>query len=607
MPDWLKSFDSEQPAPAPQDVQPAPTPAEPAAEAEAQPAEGIPAWLQSFTPPAAPAEIPAAPVEAAPPAESASAEGIPDWLKNFTSSAPVLPDIPLDQGSVFLLPETLAEPAEPQAPAVPSEEIPEWLKTYSEKEDQPASEQAPEAPPAPEYVSPFSDVELPQWMAFDKTAPAENEAPDARPASIIDRAEKELAGPASSFAGDDMNRWLDHPAEEQASHEEAGHEAASEGLEEAQLPAWLQAMRPVESAMPSGDETVNEQRVEKSGPLAGLRGVLRGEDLVTQYQKPPAYSVKLRVTEPQTQRASMLEGLITNEIKAQEIPAESVVTPQLVVRVATGLALIALILIVILFGPRPVVPIVLSDSGQQVFNNISGLVPGAPVLVAVEYQGGLSAELRIAAQPVLQHAMTHTARLVFVSTQPEGPVLAESLFSAARSGIVANYPLALKANLGYLVGGSTALKTFTARPLKESLPQLWGPDASWSQPALQGLSQITDFSQVIVLADNPEAARDWIEQVQPVLAAKKIPLLVISSAQAAPMLQPYQASGQISGLLSGLTGGAAYEQIIQQPGSGTAYWNAYLAGILAIILFILLGGVVSLISNLLSPKTKPKA
>ena len=155
------------------------------------------------------------------------------------------------------------------------------------------------------------------------------------------------------------------------------------------------------------------------------------------------------------------------------------------------------------------------------------------------------------------------------------------------------------------MGGSTALKALATSPLQLSVPQTWSA-GGWNQIALANLKQITDFSQVILLTDTPESARDWVEQVQPELAKKNEPLIVISSAQAAPLLRPYQESGQITALLSGLLGGAAYEQIRQVSGTGTSYWNAYLAGILAMVLFILMGGIVSLISNLSHSKTKPK-
>ncbi len=412
-----------------------------------------------------------------------------------------------------------------------------------------------------------------------------------------------------------MPEWLSQPEEEGAVQPEAAEAGEAEGLETAHMPAWLQAMRPVESAAPAAAEGVDEQRVEKSGPLAGLRGVVRGEDLVTQYQKPPVYTVKLHVSEPQTLRASLMEQVLGSETAAQPVPPESTLAPQYVVRVATGLAMVALILIVLFFGPRPLIPAALSRVDTQVSavnTLVNNLQPGSPVLVAVDYQAPLAGELKIASLPVIQHLMLRQARLVFVSTNPVGPALAQDLFASALG--TTGYKTELAANLGYLIGGSTALKAMAApasasiaHPLQDALPQVWSVSGSWNVPALYGLNQVNDFTQVILLTDSVESARDWVEQVQPELAAKKVPLIVVSSAQSAPLLQPYQDSGQFTALISGLAGGANYEQVRQSGGNGTAYFNAYLAGILAAVLFILLGGIVSLVSNLASPKTKRKA
>ena len=637
MPDWLKAFASEQPAAftaaaeqlamppsaiSPQAEAPIETPSEPAA----APAE-MPDWLKAFASEQPAASMAAAGPSAEPPsatspqaeALNAAAADVPDWLKDFAASPAAAQETPVpekpaprDTGALLgginrhtgelILPASMAK----------NEDIPDWLKTYSQREAEPTApepEPEPEQPEQPSHVSPFSESNLPDWMYNEPGA--QNAASE--PSSLFSLPAGEplvsdTSGPARPFAGQEVSQWLDTSASEQAASDEAAKSQQGD-LEMAPLPAWLQAMRPVESAAPPTTDNVDEQRIEKSGPLAGLRGILRGEDLVTQYQKPPTYSVKLRVSEPQTSRASLLENVVAAETKSQEAPSESQGAPHQLVRIATGLALVALILIVILFGPKPLTPAALSAVDPQaiVINRlVEGLAPNAPVLVAVDYGGGLAGELNIVAQPVLQHLMAKNARIVFVSTQIEGPALAQSLFSTARLSGGSVYPLAFEANLGYLLGGSTALKSLAASPLRSSLPSPWSGGGTWSQPALLGLSQITDFSQVILLTDTPENARDWVEQVQPELAKKQVPLIVVSSAQAAPMLRPYQQSGQITALLSGLTGGTAYEQIRQVRGSGTTSYNAYLAGILAMTLFILMGGIVSQGSKIFTSKPKRK-
>jgi hypothetical protein len=552
---------------------------------------------------------------------AAAASDVPDWLKDLGAPQAAAPETPApekpaapaphDTGALLgginrhtgelILPPSMAK----------NEDIPDWLKTYSQRESQEPAEPEPQPEPEPQqpegHVSPFSESNLPEWMYGEQGAQPSSAFGLPAPTEPAEQAGIETSGPARPFAGTEVSRWLETSASEQAASDEAAKSKPGE-LEMAQLPAWLQAMRPVESAAPPATDNVEDQRIEKAGPLAGLRGVLRGEDLVAQYQKPPTYSVKLRVSEPQTARASLLESVVAAETKSQAVASESQAAPHLAVRIATGLALIAMILIVILYGPKPLTPAAISQGDPQAIlinNQIEGLVSGDPVLVAVDYGGGLAGELRMAATPVLQHLMAKNARIVFISTQVEGPALAESLFSSAQSGAGSAYPAASKANLGYLIGGSTALKALAADPLRTTLPVPWSGSNGWNQPALQGLSQITDFRGVFLLTDTPENARDWVEQVQPTLA-KKVPLIVISSAQAAPMLRPYQQSGQITALLSGLTGGTAYEQIRGVSGAGTNSYNAYLAGILAMTLFILMGAIVTLGSRILSPKPKRK-
>ena len=60
-----------------------------------------------------------------------------------------------------------------------------------------------------------------------------------------------------------------------------------------------------------------------------------------------------------------------------------------------------------------------------------------------------------------------------------------------------------------------------------------------------------------------ESGRVWVEQLQnqkqidATLANK--PLLMVASAQAGPLLQPYVLSGQITGMISGISDAAKYE------------------------------------------------
>ncbi len=61
----------------------------------------------------------------------------------------------------------------------------------------------------------------------------------------------------------------------------------------------------------------------------------------------------------------------------------------------------------------------------------------------------------------------------------------------------------------------------------------------------------------------PKSGRIWVEQLQSqkqidTTLAKK-PLLVVASAQAGPLLQPYVVSGQVTGMISGISDAAEFE------------------------------------------------
>ena len=129
----------------------------------------------------------------------------------------------------------------------------------------------------------------------------------------------------------------------------------------------------------------------------------------------------------------------------------------------------------------------------------------------------------------------------------------------------------------------------------------------WSSPLLQNLRDLNSFQRIILLTDSVENARGWMEQVRPALDPQTV-LLVVSSAQAAPLGQAYAASGQAAGLVSGIQGGLAYEQLTRQPGSAGAWWTGYQLSMLLVVILIVVGGLAGGISTLFQRrKTNRKA
>jgi hypothetical protein len=338
------------------------------------------------------------------------------------------------------------------------------------------------------------------------------------------------------------------------------------------------------------------QQIEGAGPLAGLRGALPAEPDVSQAPKPPVYSVKLHVTEPQQIQAELLRSLIEAEGQPQALPRRPVVSSQDIVRLFMAVLLIFPILFVMLTGfPQFGLP-PSSMEVNAVGKMIDGLAPGAPVLLAVDYQPGFAGEMDAATLPVVQHLFEKGAYLALVSTIATGPVQAEQLLSQVRSA--SDAPLQISANsvnLGYIPGGATGVLGFAQSP-REVLPTSLRGEQAWDAAGLQGIDSLEKFAMVLVATENPDIARYWVEQVQPQLGAT--PLVLVLSAQAEPMIWPYYYANpsQVQGLVGGLAGGAAYLVRNAQSGEATQFWSPYSAGVLVAVLLMILGGVMYLIS-----------
>jgi hypothetical protein len=236
------------------------------------------------------------------------------------------------------------------------------------------------------------------------------------------------------------------------------------------------------------------------------------------------------------------------------------------------------------------------------------------VLVAVDYEPGLSAELDTASASVLDHLMIKGMYLAFVSTTPTGPAQAERLVSQVNQVSGHGYkPLDQYANFGYIPGGAAGMLGL-AQSLRRMMPYPLNlaPDgtspggAIWTKPQLNGFDDVSDFSAFLVITDRPDTARGWIEQVQPALQGK--PMLMVLSAQAEPMVQPYYEGNpqQVAGLVTGLAGGAAYESSMPRPGMARLQWDTFSYGVTASVLLIAIGGAVNFLLGLLASRKQDK-
>jgi hypothetical protein len=537
--------------------------------------------------------------------ESSASDSLPDWL-NSESAPGEMPsgDLGPGQESPESFPEANAEDwlAEFGDEGIPDEQEAGQLATGESKPPESESS-AGEQQGEPISAAPGTAEEMPEWLReFSSQEPGESgTVPPLIETEGLEPNAAELE-PGADFAAGALPEWLSEesaPSADSQEVEKAG-EPDGEELAHAELPEWVKEMRPIESALPGEmDATEPGQQVEQAGPLAGVRGILPMEELNTLYRKPPVYSGKLRLSEKQHNHASLLESIIAQETLPLLIPHERPHVSQVFPRILITLLLFAVLLSAHVF-PLGLAPgsLLAPPELDDMFNQIEQIGQHSPVLLAVDFEPGRFSEMYFASLPVIEHLMAKNASLVVLSTTPTGPALAQRLLEEAARDLgkrteQAYDPAAQSLNLGYLPGGTISLLEFAQTPSRAAPATLEGNFDIWSQSFLKDVKTLGGFSQVIVLTDSAETGRAWIEQVKPLMG--DAPLLMVTSAQAAPLLMPYVQSQQINGMVSGFLGGVTYGQWRHVDTPASEYWGSYQIGTVLAIVVIVIGGLFSFI------------
>ena len=606
------------------------TPAEPASTIESS--DGIPDWMAG-TDEATPA------TEDATPATDAD---MPDWMSGL-QPADAQEETPSD---IFAESESST-----------NEDIPDWLSALPSdglstqgagEDDAFQSDNVDETEASSQEVDPFADLtvdadetdilpaekaDVPDWLSQMETPLADDVVEEkvdeisALPAddtpawvndlSPVDGGEDIAPSPIFDTASDDvtdedfeadMPDWISTLGPEDIEDDEVSDAEVSEAQDDVsggELPSWVQAMRPVADVVPDSSRP-SDENVVGTGPLAGLSGVLPVTAVVGQIAKPQAHSIKLEVSESQQNSAAMLDHLLAGETEPSVFLAPKKVSSVPILRwVITVLLFLAVGSS--LFSQSKITP--LSDGKgteiQKTVDTINTLPAGGSALLVFDYEAGFSGEMKAIALPLVTQLMTQGQNLVVISTQPTGPALAERLLTELEKRtdyeVVAgtNYQ-----NLGYLAGGAFGMANFISSP-----HQTIGNNALWKTHPLEAVSKFSDFSVVIILTNDVEKGRNWIEQktVYDRNSNEDMPpFLMAISAQAEPIIYPYYFSGQVDGLVSGLSGSALYERALGKEGLGRKYWDAYSVGLLLAEILIAVGAMGSFLFAIRAKQKRQK-
>jgi hypothetical protein len=606
LPAWLTELGAQPPGEEPSQIEPAdrlaeaadevpPSPtAEPEPPAEEPPpvVADMPDWLAALGAQATSAEAgeeqPS--IEEAIPADTE----VPDWLADIDQERPGPEEAPAVPAEV---PEWLAELDE-EAAATPSSagvspfeeaslaeaEVPDWLQ----KLEEPSADQAEPS---------LDEADIPDWLK--EAAPAEDAS--ARPPTPPAVADAEIPDLEPGQIPD----WLMplRPGAERPREASQRITPGEAGLTPADIPDWLQEMRPRTEAPPK------EERVEEDGLLAGLRGTLPPSPLIEATGKVEASTAEATAAAV-IARAELLQELLSRPAPLPQRQQEQKERAER--RHSAGWAIqhavVALLLLAAILAPQIATwagfellstEMLLATTGVseqvlQVHQTIETQIqPGTPVLVAFEYSAAEADEMDRIAAPLVRHLLAQEARILFVSTYPQGPMLAERLGAdlIARSDVSEAVWDEQVVNLGYYPAQATGIQ----RALLDLQSGYWPGSDGVDLP--QDVSSAEDVALILVLAGQPTRLQSWIEQTSTLPQA---PLLLAGiSARVEPLARPYQqAAQQLQGFVAGLVDAAVYENQLQvDDGRATEYLQSLTLARLLISGLMVTGAVVFVIGG----------
>ena len=516
-----------------------------------------------------------------------------------------------------------SESAVPAAPQVDSQQDLSWLNDLGgtpEPLSTPPFATAEEEKVSPRQTAPLSKKAAqesePDWLKSAAEAPSMPAPGDLSMGWFSGQAEREKTPPstpgAAPFEGNifstpeesaplsnqdvdslfsvEMPDWLSRP--EAATAEPVSQQTGipplegDESLAPVDLPSWVQAMRPMEAVITETKPSVSDQPAETEGPLAGLHGVIPIAPIGST-KRPKPVSLMLQASDEQQASAILLEQILGSETSPRALVRSSVVTSQQWLRWAlTGLFLLVLSAGILLRSQSMPVSANLPSTVAGVSNAVLSIPANARILVVIDYEPALAGEMEAVGGPLLdQIVMLSQPNLSFISTSPNGAALVERLLVNTKINQIASAYL----NLGYLPGGSTGVLGFIEAP-GQIIPSA-------------GVGSFSEYSALVVLTDHAESGRVWVEQLQnrktadPALTNQ--PLLMVASAQAGPLLQPYVSSRQITGMISGLADAARYEFVNNsRPGIARSYWDTFGIGLMMSVALIIIGSLWSLFTGM---------
>jgi len=359
-----------------------------------------------------------------------------------------------------------------------------------------------------------------------------------------------------------------------------------------------------ESGLPSEEKSASplssffdleNQERSTGGAIAFEESLIPEGVLQPQYSRAAEYSGRLEISESQRDSITLLKSMLVGEIQPKLPTKLRSKFSGRFVRAVLGVFLLVTMGYPFFTGFLLMKPVALFSPGVVAMrNSIASLPENAPFLIVSDFEPAFSGEMKAASMGVIDNLMMKGMNFTVISTVPSGPALARDLIKTMRP-VTFSYPPEKVAVLGFIPGGTTGLQDFIRNP-RLAAPLLDGGAYAWTYPAAQPVKMIEDYVGVLLITENAEIGRAWIEQLHNSLSDK--PLLMVVSVQSAPIVRPYLDSGQLNGLISGRVEGAMYDRMMDSPPRAAIEMSSYQMGMLLAVGLIILGGLYGILKKI---------
>ena len=509
------------------------------------------------------------------PDDSEDPDQVPDWLQRIRALRPqpeeeithevkanpsYMDEMPrewTDEALEELRRQALAEDHEQETEPLPP------ASTIAEEEEIPAEPEMEEfgepLQAEPELLEenfhniPEDEDEIQELLSEDdlshsSEAVEETPAEEASKEESLPQVEEVLEAPAKDFLQqDDIHLEVTEPGESVS--EEVPDEVPEEALIEPEECETQEQIEPKSSLTENELELALEERDEEP----------EEEEQPTDSAAVPPDLLLLR---DQQDRASLLAALIEQEGR---VTAGKQVTRKpsgRVGRLALALLLLIGLVVSMLIGPAAIP----ADAPQSIpaialSDQIQTLTENDKVLIVLDYQAATSRELEALAAPLLAQLHSQDIQLTFLTTQPSGLFLAQSLL------VQAGLPEVKQVE--YLPGSYLSL-----------ISRSMNPAISDGQDTFTQVKDLRSFRLVLLVSDSSDNIRGWLEQIAPWI--ETLNFAAVTTQMEAPVLLPYFDSGQLVGYAAGIADGNTGSQ-------PTFSYRAYRVGLLLMLVMLLLG------------------